>query len=172
MKSGIMYLVLLAIATTACVVNVGIHANPEDVANAAAEIVDFDLPTGYSPEFSASLEGYSLVSYNPGDEHSHLFLIQSEEEKDAEKLAGMVNRIAPGAFDPKTRITIIETKSITVREEEVTMVTSEGVTSDGETYRQIMVAFTGNGGPALLLFSEPVSTWNPDKVNSLLTSIH
>jgi len=162
-------LVLLAFLLTACGVNATINTNAGKVASVAAEIADFDLPAGYSPEFSANLEGYTLVSYNPNDGHSHLYLIQFEKDK---KLASMVGQIAPGSYDPQTRMTIIETRPIIVREQEVTIYISEGVTSEGETYRQMMLAFQGNGGPALVMLSEPVVRWNQEKVDAFVASIH
>ena len=172
MKLRMICLVLLAILVTACGVNAAINTNVDKVATRAAEIAGFDLPTGYSPEFSASLEGYTLVSYNPGDGTSHLYLIQSEKESDGDKLANMVGQIAPGSYDPQTRMTIIETHSITVREQEVTMVVSEVVTSEGETYRQVIIPFQGNGGPALAMLSEPVARWNQEQVDAFIASIH
>jgi hypothetical protein len=152
--------------------NATVNTEADKVASIAAEIVAFDLPAGYSPEFSASLTGYTLVSYNPSDSHSHLYLIQSEKESDGEKLASMVGQIAPGSYDPQTRMTIIETRPITVRGQEVTMVISDGVTSEGETYRQVMIAFEGNGGPALVMLSEPVARWNQEQVDAFIASIH
>lgn len=165
-------LVLLAFLLTACGVNATINTNAGKVASVAAEIADFDLPAGYNPEFSANLEGYTLVSYNPNDGHSHLYLIQSEKEADSVKLASMVGQIAPGSYDPQTRMTIIETRPIIVREQEVTIYISEGITSEGETYRQMMLAFQGNGGPALVMLSEPVVRWNQEKVDAFVASIH
>lgn len=172
MKLRMICLVLLAFLVTACGENAVINTNVDKVASTAAEIAEFDLPTGYRPEFSASLKGYTLVSYNPDDGNSHLYLIQSEKESDGEKLANMVGQIAPGSYDPQTRMTIIETYSITVREQEVTMVVSEGVTSEGETYRQVMIPFQGNGGPALAMLSEPVARWNQEQVDAFIASIH
>jgi hypothetical protein len=172
MKFRMICLVLLAFLVTACGVNAAMNTNMDKVTSTAAEIAGFNLPAKYSPEFSVSLEGYTLVSYNPGDGHSHLYLIQSEKESDGEKLASMVGQIAPGSYDPQTRMTIIETRPITVRRQEVTMVISEGVTSEGETYRQVMIAFQGNGGPALVMLSEPVARWNQEKVDAFIASIH
>jgi hypothetical protein len=172
MNLKISYLVPLAFLLTACGVNATMNTNVDKVTSTAAEIAGFDLPVGYSPEFSASLEGYTLVSYNPSDGHSHLYLIQSEKESDGEKLASMVGQIAPGSYDPQTRMTIIESHPITVRGQEVTMVISEGVTSEGETYRQVMIAFQGNDGPALVMLSEPVARWNQEKVDAFIGSIH
>jgi hypothetical protein len=52
------------------------------------------------------------------------------------------------------------------------MVISDGVTSEGETYRQVMIAFEGNGGPALVMLSEPVARWNQEQVDAFIASIH
>jgi len=172
MKLRISSFVLLAFLLSACGINTAINTNTDKVVSVAAEIADFDLPAGYQPEFSASLEGYTLVSYNPGDGHSHLYLIQSEKESDGEKLVSMIDQIAPGSNDPQTRMTVIETRLVTMREQEVTLVISEGVTSEGETYRQIMVAFHGKGGPALVTLSEPVERWNQESVDAFIASIH
>ena len=172
MKLRISSFVLLAFLLTACGVNTTINTNTDKVVSVAAEIADFDLPAGYRPEFSASVEGYTLVSYNPGDGHSHLYLIQSEKEVDGEKLVSVMDEIAPGSYDPQTRMTVIETRPVTMREQEVILVISEGVTSEGETYRQVMVAFHGKGGPALVTLSEPIERWNQESVDAFIASIH
>jgi hypothetical protein len=171
MKLRISCFVLLAFLLTACGTNTTINTDTDKIISVASEIADFDLPAGYQPEFSASLEGYTLVSYNPGDGHSHLYLIQSEKESDGEKLASMVEQIAPGSYDPQTRMTVIETHLVTMREQEVTLVISEGVTSEGETYRQVTVAFQGKGGPALLVLCGPATSWNQQLVDAFIDSI-
>ena len=172
MNIKVVLLAILILLLTACTSNTAVQTAFDQVANAAAEIADFDLPAGYRPEFSASLEGYTLVSYNPGDGHSHLYLIQSEKESDGEKLGSMMDQIAPGSYDPQTRMAIIETRPVTVRKQEVTLVISEGVTSEGETYRQVMVPFQGKGGPALVTLSEPVERWSQESVDAFIASIH
>ena len=150
----ILFSLFLLSSISACATMVSIDAAPEEVANMANKIADFDIPKGYQPEFSTSLNGYIVVSYNPGDGHSHLYLIQSDNEDDGEKLESMLDQIAPGSYDPQTRMTILETLPVTVRGQEETLVISEGTTSEGETYSQAAVAFQGRGGPALLVISE------------------
>ncbi len=142
------------------------------VTQAASRIADFDLPPGYSAEFSASLMGYTAASFRPDDGNSHLYLIQSEKDADGEKLAQMLEELVPGASDPQTRMTVIETRPATVRGQEVTVVISEGNNSDGESYRQATVAFPGKGGPALLVLSEPVERWGQESVDAFIASIH
>lgn len=171
MNTKVIWPAILVVLLTACTANTAIQAADDQVAAAAATIADFDLPADYSPEFTASLDGYTFVSYNLGDDHSHLYLIQSEKESDGEKLASALEQISPGSYDPQTRMTIIETRPVTVRGQEVTLVMSEGVTSEGEIYRQIMVPFKGKGGPALIVLSEPVSGWDQEMVDTFLASI-
>ncbi|MEO8356657.1 MAG: hypothetical protein ABI621_12135 [Chloroflexota bacterium] len=171
MKINTVLSAILIVLLSACTANSAVETADDQITNAAAGIADFDLPADYRPEFSASLEGYTFVSYNPADNHSHLYLIQSEKESDGERLASAVEQIAPGSYDPQTRMTIIETRPVTVRGQEVTLVISEGDTSEGEIYRQVTVAFQGKGGPALLVLSEPVTSWDQDKVDAFIASI-
>ena len=167
----ILFSLVLLTLLSSCATMVSIDATPKEVADMANEIADFDLPKGYQPEFSTSLNGYIVVSYNPGDGHSHLYLIQSDNEEDSEKLSNMLDQIAPGAYDPQTRMTVLETVPVSVRGQEETLVISEGTTSEGETNHQAAVAFQGRGGPALLIISEPVERWDRAQVDSLLASI-
>ena len=171
MKLRMIYLILLTFVLTACGGNGAINFNPDEAASAAGDIAQFDLPADYSPEFSASLNGYTLVAYNPGEGHSHLYLIQSETESDGEKLAGMLSKINPGSYDPKARLTVIESRSVSVRDQETTMIISDGVNSDGAAYRQMAVTFQGKGGPALLVLSEPVTRWNQSDIDAFIASI-
>lgn len=173
MKPFSKILLALALLTglSACGSVSSFNTEGEQVASAAAEIADFDLPAGYAADFTARLMGYTVAAFNPGDGHSHLYLIQSDNGADGEKLQSILDEVVPGSSDSHTRMTIVETRPVVVRDEESTLVISEGVSSDGETYRQASVAFQGHGGPALLVFSEPTTRWKQATVDALLASI-
>jgi hypothetical protein len=143
----------------------------QHVTELASKIADFDLPEGYTSEFSAELAGYTLTAYKGTSGPSHLFLIQSEKEADGQELERMLTQLAPGSSDPNTRLTVIENRPVTIRGQEVTLVISDGVNHDGDSYRQATVAFQGKGGPALLVLSEPTDHWNDEIVNALIASI-
>lgn len=166
----IIALILLA-GLSACGSTPSSDTTNDQVLDAASEIADFVLPDGYRADFSVSLMGYTLASFRPDDEHSHLYLIQSEKESDGEKLEEMLEQLAPGANDPQSRMTVIETRSVTMRGQETALVISEGVDSDGGIYRQATIAFQGKGGPALLLFSEPIAKWNIETAEALIASV-
>ena len=163
--------VIALAATTACSTTDKINLNSQEVAGAASKIADFDLPDGYTADFTASLMGYSIAAFNPGDGNSHLYLIQSENEADGEKLAEMLEQLAPGTTDSQPEMTILESRTVTLRGEEAKLLISEGFNHENVNYRQATAAFHGKGGPALLVLSEPVNQWNPETLESLLTSI-
>lgn len=138
---------------------------------AGAAIADFDLPAGYTFEFSTSMMGYTVAAYKGQNGPSHLYLIQSEQESDGEGLAKMLAQLVPGAGDPDSGLTVIENRPATIRGHEVTLIVSEGVNSEGVPYRQVTAAFEGKGGAALLVFSESVDAWDQNVIDEFLTSI-
>lgn len=146
-------------------------ADTNQTADIAADIADFDLPAGYTADFSAAMSGYSAVAYSPGDGRSHLYLIQSSQDDDGAALEKSLTTLVPGASDANTRTTVIENRPVTVRGQAVTAVISDGINSENEHYRQIMVVFQGKGGPALLALSTPVNTWDETLVDTFLASI-
>ena len=77
-----------------------------------------------------------------------------------------------GSGNLQTRVTVIETRSVWVRGQETTLVISDCINSEGISYRQAAVAFQGNGGPALLVFSEPIETWDQAILDAFIASIH
>lgn len=171
MKTIHKFIILMATLMTACGMNLAIETNTEKIDSAAAEIASFDLPADYRSEFSANLNEYTLVSYTLGDGYSHLYLVQSQNAADTDKLLRAMQNIVPGQYDPDARMTVLETRPVTVRGQETTLVISEGINGDGNTYRQALIAFDGNGGPALLVFSAPVSSWDLAIVETLVASI-
>src|SRR5215208_6875400 len=143
----------------------------QHVTKLASKIADFDLPAGYTSEFSAEMLGYTLATYKGASGPSHLYLIQSENESDGEELERMLTQLAPGSSDPNTRMTVVENRTAIVRDQEVAVVVSEGVNSENISYRQITVGFQGKGGPALLVLSETVERWDQAAVDTFLASV-
>jgi hypothetical protein len=143
----------------------------EAVDDSGSAIADFDLPAGYTFEFSTSMLGYTVAAYKGPNGPSHLYLIQSEKESDGDELAKMLAQLVPGFNDPDTRMTVTENRPVTLRGQEVTLSVSEGVNSENISHRQVTAAFEGKGGPALLMFSETVEAWDQAAVDEFLASI-
>ncbi|MAT42132.1 MAG: hypothetical protein CL609_07305 [Anaerolineaceae bacterium] len=164
--------ILFATLLSACSKNsIALQTNPEKVNKSAEQMVSFVLPTGFVPEVSAEMMGYTLVSYKGTEDMSHLYFVQSENQADEENLSEMFEKLSPGSFDRNNRSKILETKTISVRGEEATLIISEAINGEGNDYRQAMVVFQGKNGPTLLVFSEPVENWNQLTVENLISSI-
>ena len=138
---------------------------------AAGKMADFDLPDGYHTDFAANMMGYSVAAYSNGEGHSHLYLIQSDNDADGGALESRIGQLHLSAGDQQARMDIVETYPVHVRGEESTAVISEGVNSEGTTYRQAMIAFQGKSGPAMLVYSEPLHRWNQERVDALIASL-
>ncbi len=165
-------LVTLMLTLSACSGNDLLTQDAIRISRAAAGIIEFEPPAGYEPELSTSLFGYTLVMFAPPDENNcHLYLIQSEKETDREQLERMMSQMVPGLRDRNSRMTVLETSTITLRGQEETLVISQAANSEGSIYRQAMVSFQGKAGPALLVFSEPASRWSVKTLDRLLGSI-
>lgn len=162
---------LLAFLLAACGSNTSLNTSDEKIWQAAETITTLSLPAGFQPEVTVQYEGYTLVSFSGESPQSHLYLIQSQNEEDRSKLSGVLNDLMPGVSDPKQRTRVLENRSVTLCGQETTLIISEGTNGDQVHYRQAMVQFEGNGGPALLVYSEPLSRWNDKALDNLLATI-
>lgn len=176
MKSPTITIVLLAgmlmlVITTACRDEVSVRSSSQSVIQTASDIADLTLPEKYSPEFTVSLMGYTLVSYTAGTGFSHLYLVQANEGADAAMLETSLDQLVPGTYDHNGRMTVVENLTVSVRGQEALAVISDSVNGEGVAYRQLTVAFEGKSGPAMMVLSEPVDSWNQDAVDSLLSSM-
>ena len=163
--------VITVIGIAACTPSGAININQAQITDLRSDMADFDLPIGFSADFSTHVMGYTAMAYSRGVGPSHIYLIQSEKESDREKLDQILDELVIGSGDPQTRMTVIETQSVQVRGQDTTLVISDCVNSEGTTYRQAAVAFQGDGGPALLVYSESMQNWNPTILSGLLASI-
>ncbi len=115
MKTTTITLVLFALILTACGVGIRLSTDLGNGESAAVEIADFELPAGYYADFRSYAMGYTVAAYSRGTGPSHLYLIQSDDESDAEKLTQVLGELVVGSGDPQTRMTVIETRSVIVR---------------------------------------------------------
>ena len=171
MKTKSIVLALLALITSACGSDFSIGTSKSNIDQAVGEIADFDLPAGFQADFSTKLKGYTAVSYAGAESPSHLYLIQSANMLDAEKLSQALVQLVIGSGGPETNLTTVEVRSVEIRGQATELVISDAVNSEGTAYRQAAVSFQGNGGPALLVFSESHDNWDRSTLDNLLASI-
>ena len=171
MKIKLFSIILMVLFLTACEANPLFNSDADKVLDVTAQIVDFPLPVGYKPEFTANYKGYNFVSYKPDQKNSHLYFLQSTDDADEENLQKMLALLVPGASDKESRQEVLDNLPVTFRGQETTMIHAKGVNSDGNEYQQILIGFDGKGGPALIVYSNLSVNWDMEEVHSLLATV-
>ena len=108
MNTKTLHLILLALSLSVCGVNVTLGINADRVLGASAKIADFELPAGYYTDFSSDAMGYTVAAYNRRTGSSHMYLIQSDNESDGERLAQVLDELVIGSGDPQTSVTVLK----------------------------------------------------------------
>ena len=171
MKVKLLSILLMVIFLTACESNPLFNSDAEKVLDVTEQIVDFPLPVGYKPEFTANYKGYNFVSYQPGMDNSHLYFLQSTDIADEENLENILDVLVPGASEKDSRQEVLENLPITFRGQDTTLIHTKGTNSDGKEYQQILIGFDGKEGPALMVYSALSSDWNMEELICLLETV-
>ena len=166
----VLLLSVLVVATAGC----GLVATGESAAEKATQIAEFDVPAGYAADFGMDLGGTVMVGYSKPDTASHFFLIQAPESSgmDREQLEqALRDALASSAGNEAVEAAEVEEVPMTIRGEEVTATVGSGTGSGGTTaIRVLTVPFTGNGGPALLMFQTAEADWDQAEVDAFIAS--
>lgn len=152
-----------------------IQSDPQEVANVSASIAEYTLPDGFEAGYATEMAGFSMVSHTGSDGHSHIYFFQlpagvhmdpAEIERQFQQSARNQNP------DWSAATQVVEEIPATINGEEVTLVVSEGVNSDGGAYRTVSSMFQGRGGQTMVVFERPVDSWDQAEVDDFLASIH
>lgn len=162
---------VLALATAGC----GMISTGEEAGAKAAQIAEFDVPAGFSPQVGMDMGGMVMVGYNNADESSHIFIIQAPESANmttADLEQSLRDALASSGGTGAAETVTAEEIALTIRGEQVTGTIGNGTSQGGEgpTVRVLTVPFTGDGGPALLLYQTPESEWDQAEVDAFLAS--
>jgi hypothetical protein len=149
--------------------------DPQEVAQIASEIADFDLPEGFDSPYGMHFAEFTSVGYFSQSTNTHILLTQLPEgvHMDVEE---MLRKTQEGAGYQQTplygiKMNTVKERPITVRGQESTLSTGEGKSSEGETFLSATVTFEGKGGnQAVLLVSGPADQWDEEMIEELIAS--
>lgn len=142
---------------------------PHSVTAVASTIADFDLPSGYRPDYAAEFLGFSLAAFDSGQPHTHLMLLQAPAGVHVD-LSSLTGALTSGQGND-VRVRAIAQEQRVVRGGPATLLISEGRGSDGTVYRQYSLIFEGRRGTALLQLTEPDTGWNNLTADALIASL-
>jgi hypothetical protein len=150
--------------------------NPQEVAQIASEIADFDVPETFTKQYGIKIATFSMVQYMNSSEKTFLFITQfpAGTSINPDKMMREIqnNSRNPNSTWYNNDTHIVEERPVIIRGEETTLSISEGTSEQGELFRLANAKFQGNGeGPALFMIVGPVDEWDSQLVEDFLASI-
>ncbi len=150
--------------------------NPQEVAEIASGIADFDVPEGFNTQYGIKLGDFTMVQYMTRDEKSIVFVTQFPAGTSL-NMDEMMRQVREGGQNPNspwynTDMSLIEQKPVSIHGTETTLSISEGMTKEGVPYRMANATFQGHGeGPALFMIVGPQDQWDMQLVEDFISSI-
>jgi len=146
-----------------------------EVAPMVNEIAVITLPEGFGSPYGMHIGEITSVGFASQSKNTHIMLTQFPKgtSVNGDELAKLITKYSAnpnGGWD-NANTTVIEEKPVTIRGQETTLTISEGISSDGTTYRTAIATFEGKGGPALVMIAGPVEEWDTAMVETFITSI-
>lgn len=152
-----------------------VQSNPGQAAQVGSEIADFETPPGFSATSSVNILGIKIVIYNnnSGSSENTLFLLEMPTQGDLSEqtIQQMQQAMERQSGRNLQNVRTISTKTLTIRGKPAQEIIQEGTSSSGSTYRQMMVAFQGKNGLAMLSVVGPSSSWDQSAYDSMVQSI-
>ena len=154
----------------------GMKTDPESAAQAAHVIADYTLPRGYQEQMAMDILFYSFVVIAPESEGAGrpiIMLAQFQAGMDQDQMQQQLQQSAEQQYGRNgLEMRLVEVKEITIRGEETEVVIYEGTDDEGRTLRQLVTAFPGKDGSAMLMIMGAPEYWNENEINQFIESIH
>ncbi len=155
------------------------YEEPDKIAEVARSIVDYQLPSGYSEQFGMSLFGFDMVGFGPENRkqmpQTIIFLAQFPKSlgfDKAEMERQMQQAVQRQSGRRGIQLETIDQKTVIIQDQEVPLIISEGVDSEGESMRQVSGIFKGKEGAAMLMIMGPVHRWDQNAVDFFIDSLN
>jgi hypothetical protein len=150
--------------------------NPQEVAQIASGIADFNLPEDYTTHYGIKIATFSMVQYTTRNEENYIFLTQfpAGTSINVEEMLRQIKNSSRNPNSPWYNVdtTLVEQKRVNIRGEETTLSISEGKSDKGVMYRMANATFQGKGaGPTLLMVVGPADQWDTQLFEDFIASI-
>jgi hypothetical protein len=153
----------------------GMKTDPASAAKAAREIADYELPPGYQEESALDFFIYTMVMISdPATPGKPLItLAQFQAGVDKEQMEQQLRQAAEQQGGQRGfTMTVVETKTMTIRGVETEVIIYEGTDQDGDVMRQLITTFPSKDGTAMLMIVGNAQSWDQEEIDTFLESIH
>ena len=149
--------------------------DPQEIAQVAKNIVDYQLPAGYGEQFGMSFFGMDIVAFGKDDLAGNVIIMMqipamfglNPEEMMQEMERSLQQQTGRESVD----LQYVDTIQTTIRDQNVTLTVQEGTDSNGTAIRQLTGVFPGKNGMAVLMIAGPTQTWDQQAVDAFLSSL-
>ena len=145
--------------------------DPTEVAELTASIADFDTPAGFEVG-AMNLFGLMKAVVLAGNDTSPgmimLMQVPSGTNMSREDLERAMQQ---QSYSQNMQWKVVGTTTKTIRDQEVTLVTSEATDDSGNTVRSLTGTFEGKNGSIMMMIMGDADTWDENLVDEFLQSI-
>jgi len=149
--------------------------DPESAAKTAHEIVDsYELPEGYQEQMAMNILTYSFVMFGPERISGGplIMLAQFEAGVSQEQMEQQLRQSFEQQMGRRgMKMQLVDVKKAVIRGEETEISTYEGVDENGDAVRQVITAFPGKNGTAMLFIMGDMRDWDQGMVDDFIESI-
>jgi len=158
----------------------GTKTDPVEASKAAHAIADYELPEGYQERVAMNFLVYSMVMIGPDSSNSTssaaqpiIMLAQFKAIGNQQQMEQQIRQ----SFEQQAgrrglTMKVVDVKKMTIRGEDVEVTTYEGTDNNGFTMRQLITAFPGKDGTAMLMIMGAAQNWNKAEMSKFVESIH
>jgi hypothetical protein len=150
-----------------------VSMDPTKTEDTARTITDYTLPNGYKAGFSMSLAGVAMAAFTSQDDTQTIMLFQAPAASGmtAQQMEEQMRQAQERQSGQNYQLKAVGTQTAYIRGESTEFTIYEGENKSGIKVREIVGAFNGKGGTAILMVVGPVSSWNQDEVDSFIKSL-
>ncbi len=153
----------------------GFVNDPEQSAEVAQSIVNYELPAGFTEQGAMELLGIKAAFMTTTDENSIIMLMEfpaamqmNQEEMEQQ----MEQALSQRGNSQNFTLSPVSTEEVNINGQTVILSTSEGADDQGTEIRQVLGVFEGkSGNSAMLMIMGPINSWDEEGINSFIDSL-
>jgi len=153
-----------------------VTTDSDSASQTAHEIIDYDLPAGYTEQMAMDMKIYTFIVIGPESYETngsvimiaHFTAVAGNQQQMEQQIRQSMEQQS-GSRGAKMEL--VEVKTMTIRGEETEVSIYEGTDVNGTKVRQLITSFPGKSGVVMLLIFGNVADWDQDMVDEFIESI-
>lgn len=150
-----------------------VSVDPAKTSAVAQSITDYTLPSGYKEQFSMSLMGFDLAAFSTQDDKQMIMLFQAPANSGltTQQMEDQMRQAQQQQTGQNYTLEKVGTQSAYIRGETTEFTIYEGKDKNGVAIRELVGAFKGKSGTAILMIVGPIDSWDTAAVDSFVKSL-